>query len=139
VEAVRARLTPEELRSLAELASATGSADVLASFLDEVGAPPIGRGRTAPADLHEWTLHTVSEETDVILWIEELRRNPVWRWPGIAWRGLSYNDRPQMNANHQISTRTEGLNVSLLLRRLWKAMRYSPAAVRRLMTLRRGR
>ena len=136
VTTVRETFDQGDLLDLATLARDTGSADTLAPFLDSVGAPRIGRGTTPRAALDNWTILTAAIETPVILWIEELHRSKVRRWPSIVWRGLTYNDHPSADLNNQISTRTHGVHIHHLTRRLWRAVRFTPRAVRELMRMR---
>jgi hypothetical protein len=73
------------LQELAELARDLGAADTAASFLDEVGCPPVGRGSTSAEDLRVWRLRTEPVSGTSVGWIEELRRLPKRSWPGYLW------------------------------------------------------
>jgi Uncharacterised nucleotidyltransferase len=78
-------LDAAELRDLAGLAHGLGAADTAAPFLRAVGAPPVGLGSTAPADLRAWRLRTEPSDTTAVSWIEELRHLPLRRWPRYLW------------------------------------------------------
>jgi hypothetical protein len=84
--------TEDSLRHLAELARDLGAADTAAPFLDRVGAPPVGRGTTAPADLHDWRLRTQPADATAVSWVHELRRLPWYRWPGYLWYAATLSD-----------------------------------------------
>ena len=136
VEALR-RLDAAGLRELAELADATGSADTLAQVLDRLGAPHIGRGQISPVDRAGWELRTTAGRTEGLIWIEELIRHPVYRWPQVLWRALTFDER-RLYSTDPASERSLLEILRLVMRRSWKGLRRAPQALRALLGLRRG-
>jgi hypothetical protein len=128
VSALR-RLEDTELRELAELTAATGSADTLAPIMDRLDAPPIGRGQLSPEDRAEWGLRTTAGTTQGLLWIEEVRRQPVRRWPGVIWRALTF-DEDELFLGDSRARSGWLATCRLVARRTWKALRSAPGALR---------
>lgn len=85
VERVHATSDDASLVDLAELARDLGAADTAAPFLDQLGAPSVGRGTTRPADRRAWDLRTRPSDVTAVSWVHELRRRPWYRWPGYLW------------------------------------------------------
>jgi hypothetical protein len=90
IEAVAAWAAADQ-RALAELAAATGAADTLASLLDHVGAPSIGRGTTGAADLADWHHRLSTSRGDGYEWGLALRRAPLLRKASIALQALLFD------------------------------------------------
>jgi Uncharacterised nucleotidyltransferase len=91
-ERISRTATEASLRHLAELAHDLGAADTAAPFLELVGAPAVGRGSTAAADLHAWQLRTQPADVTAVSWVHELRRLPLYRWPGYLWYAATLSD-----------------------------------------------
>jgi CDP-glycerol glycerophosphotransferase (TagB/SpsB family) len=91
-ERVTEEATATSLRGLAELARDLGAADTAAPFLDQVGAPPLGRGSTRADDLRAWQLRTQPADVTGVSWVHELRRLPWHRWPGYLWYAATLSD-----------------------------------------------
>lgn len=77
-----------ELSDLAELAVTTGCADVLAGYLDAVGAPATGRGESDDRRLADWNLNRVAGRVSGAAWLHALRTARWRRRPGVLWRAL---------------------------------------------------
>lgn len=90
IEAVTA-WAPEDKRALAKLAAAAGAADTLATLLDRIGAPSIGRGTTAVVDLADWHDRVSTSRGDGYEWALALRRAPLRRKPAIALQALLFD------------------------------------------------
>jgi hypothetical protein len=84
VERVREASDGASLKDLAELADQLGAADTAAPFLDEVGAPPVGRGTLRGDDRRAWDLRT-RPDASVAGWLDELRQRPWRQWPRFLW------------------------------------------------------
>src|SRR5512139_1177657 len=76
------------LHDLAELAAATGAADTMRPFLDELGAPRIGVGSTAQKDLQAWRIRTHSSGVKTVPYLYQLQHAPKRRWLPILWHAL---------------------------------------------------
>jgi hypothetical protein len=92
VERVRAISDEYSLRDLADLAAALGAADTAEPFLDQLGAPAIGRGTTAPDDLLAWRLRT-RPHASVAGWLAGLRATPPTGWPRYLWYAVWLSER----------------------------------------------
>ncbi len=139
VKSLKSSMDAEALRDLAELAATCGAADTLDDFLDEVGAPAVGRGTTPAEALRQWRLRTVGGDTRGLVWVEELLHNPAHRWPGVVWRALTFDDQAHRAGHRQYSTRVSVSNLRHLARRSWMAVRYVPGAMRTWLRLRKSR
>lgn len=71
---VRVLVGDTQMLELAELADQTGCADTLRRFLDSLGAPAIGAGRSDPDALDAWQLLINGGGVPGVAWIETLRR-----------------------------------------------------------------
>jgi hypothetical protein len=80
------RLDDEERRELAILAADVGAADTIRPLLDDLGCPRIGT--SDPEMLKGWQLRTSTGGERGVLWLGELAREPVHRWPRILRNGL---------------------------------------------------
>lgn len=129
VERASTVFTDSALRDLAELARDLGAADTAAPFLDRVGAPPVGRGTTAPADIQAWDLRTKPAGTTAVSWVHELRRLPWHRRPRYLWYAVWLSDvELRLAEPHLPPGRLSMLRARL--RRLRRGLRAVPAAVR---------
>ena len=88
VETLNERLDETGRRELAELAVATGAADTLRPFLDEVGAPRLGEGSTALEDLQAWRIRTSATGVKSVQYLYQLRRTPLRRLVPFLWHAL---------------------------------------------------
>ena len=127
-----ATFSADDLRELAEVAAATGSADTMRTFLDEVGAPRIGIGSTDEAALTTWKLRTESGGSTA--WAVGIGRKPVWRWPAEVWHAIMLSD-DEMASYHQ----SEGETLrQARWRRFQRGARQFPPAVAGVVRFRRA-
>ena len=132
VDRIRATFSADDLRELAEVAAATGSADTMRTFLDEVGAPRIGIGSTDEAALTTWKLRTESGGSTA--WAVGIGRKPVWRWPAEVWHAIMLSD-DEMASYHQ----SEGETLrQARWRRFQRGARQFPPAVAGVVRFRRA-
>lgn len=82
----------DELQDLAELADRTGCADTLRAFLDDLGAPPLGVGRSDPQELEAWYITGHGGWVTGVAWLEALRLAPWHKRPGIIWHALLFTE-----------------------------------------------
>jgi hypothetical protein len=127
--------TESSLRDLAELAHDLGAADTASPFLDQVGAPQIGRGTTDPGDLRSWHLRTSPLNVTAISWIHELRLLPWYRWPDYLWYAATLSEVELRLANPSLPPGRSALRRARW-RRLRRGLRAVPGAVR--VVLREG-
>lgn len=92
VERVKEMFDEDSLLELAELARDLGAADTAAPFLDQIAAPPLGRGTTDAAYLQAWRLRTQPAASTAVSWVHELRRLPWQRWPAYLWYAAWLSD-----------------------------------------------
>ncbi len=85
VDRLPALLGSSGLRDLAELAHDLGAADTATPFLERVGAPLLGTGRTDKDDLRAWRLRTQPADMTAVSWLQELRRRPISSWLNYLW------------------------------------------------------
>jgi hypothetical protein len=135
VEQVVADATEASLGELAELARDLGAADTAAPFLDQVGAPPVGRGTTGQDDLRAWHLRTEPATTTAVSWIHELRTVPWYRWPGYLWYAATLSEVELRLAEPNLPE-GRGPLMRARVRRLRRGLRALPAAVRAVRRLR---
>jgi hypothetical protein len=88
VDRTRAAFGPDDLADLAAVAAATGCADVLAGYLDAVGAPATGRGESDPQRLTDWNLNRSAGRLTGAAWLDALRKAPWGRRPRLLWSAL---------------------------------------------------
>ena len=86
VDQLDGRLSAEERRELAALAAAVGASDTLGPFLDDLGCPRLGA--SDPARLRDWRLRTGTGGQPGTMWLVQLARTPVRRWPRPVLRAL---------------------------------------------------
>lgn len=128
VERVSRSYDAPRLRDLAELAHALGAADTAAPFLDQVGAPQVGRGTLRGDDRRAWELRT-QPDASVAGWLDELRRRPKRQWPRFLWYALVLTedelrvDDPSLPAGRRAVAAAR-------VRRLGRGVRALPAAWR---------
>lgn len=93
LQRTRTVLRDDQLHDLANLADRTGCADTLRTFLDDLGAPAVGVGRSDPDALAAWHLHRHGGAlVTSVAWLEALRRA---RWrdrPTLLWRALLFTE-----------------------------------------------
>lgn len=133
-ERVTEGATPSSLRGLAELARDLGAADTAAPFLDQVGAPPLGRGSTRADDLRAWQLRTQPADVTGVSWVHELRRLPWYRRPGYLWYAATLSDVEIRLAHPGLAPGRLPL-LRARLRRLRRGLAALPDAVRSVSTI----
>ena len=133
-EVVSHAATGASLRDLAELARDLGAADTAAPFLDRVGAPAMGRGTTASADLRAWHLRTQPSDVTAVSWIHGLRQLPWHRWPGFLWYAATLSDVELRLAEPGLAAGPLPL-FRARLRRLRRGLAALPDAVRSVSTI----
>ncbi len=133
-ERVTESATRASLRGLAELARDLGAADTAAPFLDEVGAPAVGRGSTRADDLLAWQLRTQPADVTAVSWVHELRRLPWRRRPGYLWYAATLSDVELRLADPGLPPGRIPL-LRARLRRLRRGLAALPDAVRSVSTI----
>jgi hypothetical protein len=137
VERVQATSDAASLLDLAELARDLGAADTASPFLDQLGAPPVGRGTIRPDDRQAWDLRTRPSDVTAVSWVHELRRLPWYRWPGYLWYAAVLSeaelrlDEPDLPPGRMAVLRAR-------VRRLRRGLRAVPGAWRSVREARRA-
>lgn len=135
VERLDGLLDVDRRRELAELALQVGAQDSLGPLLDAIGAPRIGAGTTEPDRWRDWQLQTSAVATGT-LWITELRRTPVRRWPRTLRHAL-WPSEAMLQATRFKNPMTPEEMRRTRIERLKRAARELPEAVRTVRRLRR--
>lgn len=134
-EVLSSKLDDHSRREFAELTLATGSTDTLATVIDRIGAPPLGRGLTSSANLADWDLrHKI---VPGVPWLIEFRRRPLHHWPLIVWRILTVDAEAILSGDPGIN-RGVLAKGRLVARRGWSALRQFPTAMRQIVNMRRS-
>ncbi len=125
VEHVKEVAQPADLKTLVEVARATGAMETLTPFLIRVGAPtqtdePPSADRVA---LRQWEIRTGA--TGSMPWLMGLSQTPVWRWPGAIWHAIWLSDA-EIDAFH---ARPDDSRLRARLRRLRRGLSQLPSAV----------
>ena len=119
----------DDLHDLAVLAHELGAADTASPFLTAVGAPPVGRGSTARADLAAWRLRTEPGDPTAVSWVDALRRQPLRSWPRFLWYAAWLSEHELRVADPSLP-HTRSAVLRARLRRLRRGLAALPGAVR---------
>lgn len=135
IDVVRREWGDDQLADLAHLAAATGAADTLRPFLDEVGAPRVPGSRSLAVPLSDWQMRSQARTTEVLPWLVGLTRTPWWRRPAFVWHAL-WRPGPLGQADPP-GHATRGWLARSRWHRLVRAARALPTAVSDFRRLRR--
>jgi len=132
---LRGWITSDDRARLTQLATLTGAASTARPFLEALGVradPDVAA--TVAAHRSEWELLKAASQSPMVLWLEEMRSAPPWRWPGIVWRGLTF--MPDDGAEGRRTIVARGTHIT---QRLLTGIRLLPGAMVALLRLRRRR
>jgi glycosyltransferase involved in cell wall biosynthesis len=130
---VSASFDRDGLRDLAVLARDLGAGDTAAPFLAAVGAPQVGKGTTARADLQAWRLRTEPGDPTAVSWVDELRRQPWRSWPRYLWYAAWLSEHELRVADPGLPP-TRSAVLRARVRRLRRGLGALPGAVRSVWT-----
>ncbi|RJS45382.1 nucleotidyltransferase family protein [Nocardioides cavernaquae] len=85
---LRDRASDQTLAEVLALIQVTGSAVPLAPLMPSLGSVPADESDADRHQLQQWRLHAAKGDTRAVAWLQELRRQPWWRWPFAILRAL---------------------------------------------------
>jgi hypothetical protein len=85
---LRDTASPDLIADVLALIDATGSAVPLAPVLPLLGSSPVDESTADRHKLQQWRLHTEKGDTPAVSWIQDVLRQPLWRWPMAILRAL---------------------------------------------------